>query len=55
MKNTSKLDWRTSRIPTTGRVAAISDEGCGYWAALPETMTLQDAADAFGVGYDYND
>ena len=52
---TTKLDWHISKTPTTGRVVAIWDEGCGYWAAIPQTMTLQDAAFAFAVGYDHHD
>lgn len=53
MKN---LDWQCDgEAPTTGRVAKVSDEGCGYWAIIPDDFTLENVIEAFENGYDYGD
>ena len=53
---TQKLNWDYyAKSPKTGRIAEVSDEGCGYWASIPAEMTIGEVIASFTEGYDFGD
>lgn len=53
---TQKLNWDFfAKSPKTGRIAEVSDEGCGYWASIPADMTMDEVITSFREGYDFGD